>query len=922
VSSGDARFVAGVPEIVGREEELRAIERWLEGPRPSALLIEGEAGIGKTTLVRAAVEAARERSLRVLVAKPTPAEASLSLTGIGDLLEGTLAEVLDELPTPQRRALAAALLLEEPQAEPDARALVVALLGSLRALARKRRLLVSIDDVQWLDNPSAVALGFAARRLAGDDVRLLLSRRTGHDDGVTPQLDDPERILLGGLSAGAIHRLLRERVDVVLGRPALHRLHELCGGNPFFALELARAYQRGEIGLGRGDRLPSSLDVLVAHRIAALPYETRVALAAASALSRPTASAVAPVEVLGTAVAAGVIALDGDEIRFTHPLLASAAYSALDHAQRRTLHARLATLTEDDEEEARHLALSSDGPDEAVAAALDRAAKLAAARGAPATAADLLEESRKLTPTSDREAVARRQRAEAGYASLAGDPERAVDLLEPLLASTPPGPARAEILAELGFVRLYGVDWRSSADFYRSALEEAKEDARLEARVEVGLAMILDLLQADLSEAIAHARRGAELADRVGNEALLAEALCLQAKDELLAGHGLPVALVERAVRLEPATAGLPTIQRPSDYAAVMRGLTDDFPGALAEFERIRLEALERGETAPFVWTVYRMALLECLTGDWRAANAHVEEGLEAALESREDANEAVLHAARSLIDAHVGSVDSARASAARALKLDARLAVTAARVTATWALGLLELSLNRPAEAHEQLDPLIRDRRSAGIAEPGAMRYVPDEIEALVELGRLDEAEELLAWFEERARTLDRASALAASARSRGLITAARGDTGAALAHLERAVAEHERVAMPFERARTLLVLGATQRRAKRRRTARETLGDALAFFERLGASHWADRARSELARVGGRAPSEGALTPAERRVAELVAEGRTNREVAAALYLSERTIEGHLSRVYGKLGVRSRAQLARQLSGGERPH
>jgi DNA-binding CsgD family transcriptional regulator len=912
--SVDARNVAGVPEIVGRQEELAAIERWLEAPRPSALVIEGEAGIGKTTLVRAAMEAAREHSLRVLVAKPTPAEASLSLTGIGDLLEGRLEDVLDELPTPQRRALAAALLLEEPEAEPDARAFVVAVLGSLRALARKGRLLVSIDDVQWLDNSSAVALGFAARRLAGDDVSLLLSRRTGHDDAVTRQLDSLERIPLVGLSAGAIHRLLRERVDVVLSRPALRRLHELSGGNPFYAFELAGAYQRGEIGLVRGDSLPPSLDALVTHRIAALPHETRVALAAASALSRPTASAVAPVEVLGPAVAAGVIALDGAEIRFTHPLLSSAAYSALDHAQRRALHARLATLTEDEEEAARHLALSSDGPDEAVAAALERAAQLAAARGAPASAADLLEESRKLTPRSERVTVARRQRAEAGYASLAGDPERAAVLLEALLASTPPGPARAEMLAELALVRLYGVDWRSSADFYRSALDEAKGDARLEAMAEVGLALILDLLQSDLLEVIAHARRGVELADRVREEALLAQALCLQAKNELLAGHGFPLALVERAVELEPATAGLPTVQRPSDYAAVMRGLTDDFRGALAEFERIRLEALERGESAPFVWTVYRMALLECLTGDWRAARAHVEEGLEAALQSREDANEAVLHAARSLIDAHVGSVESARASAARALELDARLDVTAARVTATWALGLLELSLDRRAEAHERLDPLISDRRSAGIAEPGALRYVPDEIEALVELGCLNQAEELLAWFEERARTLDRASALATSARSRGLITAARGDTGAALAHFERAVAEHERVAMPFERARTRLVQGSLQRRANRRRAARATLEEACTELERLGATIWAERARGELSRIAGRAPSADELTPSEQRVAQLVAEGRTNREVAAALFVTERTVETHLSHVYAKLGLRSRTELARR--------
>jgi DNA-binding CsgD family transcriptional regulator len=200
-------------------------------------------------------------------------------------------------------------------------------------------------------------------------------------------------------------------------------------------------------------------------------------------------------------------------------------------------------------------------------------------------------------------------------------------------------------------------------------------------------------------------------------------------------------------------------------------------------------------------------------------------------------------------------------------------------------------------------------------VGDPGHLAFAPDEIEALVTLGRLEDAEELLDWYEERARTLDRASALAASARCRGLIAAARGERAAALAELERALAEHARVEMPFERARTLLVNGSLERRANRRRDARATLGEALAEFERLGAAIWAERAREELARIGGRAPSAGELTPSERRVAELVAEGKTNREVATALFLTERTVETHLSHVYRKLGIRSRTELARRL-------
>jgi DNA-binding CsgD family transcriptional regulator len=909
-----------VHEIVGREAELEAIEGWLDGPRQIAVLIEGEAGVGKTTLVHAAVEAARAHGLRILRARPTQAEANLSFTAIGDLLEGALEEVLEALPTPQRRALAAALLLEggltQETAASDQRAVALAFLGGLRALSRSGPLLVVVDDIQWLDPPSATTLGFAGRRAGNEDVGFLLARRSGHEDAVTSELDSIERFELDGLSAGALHRMLRERLGLVLARPQLRRLHELSDGNPFYALELAGGYRHGVLGLDRGEPLPPTLEGLVGHRIAALPEETREALAAAAALARPTTPVVASLEALAPAIEGDVIAIDDGVILFAHPLLASAAYAALDPRARRCLHARLANVAEDEEERARHLALAAEEPDEAVATALERAGQLAAARGAPAAAADLLAESRRLTPASNDEALARRQRIEAGYASLAGDPDRARTLLESLLTTTPGGPARGEILAELAFVHLYGVDWRSSVALYRSALEEAEGNVPLEARVEVGLAQILDLLQDDLSEVIVHARRAVQLAEQLADDRLLAEALGLQAKNELLAGHGFRAAILERALALEPATAALAPVQRPSDYAAVMLGVTDEFAAALNRFERIRLEALERGEEAPFAWTVARMAVLACLTGEWRRALAYADEGLEAAVHSRQEANEAVLHAAKALIDVHLGAADSARASASRALELDALLGVTVARVTATSALGLLELSLDRPGAAHELLDPLIRERRASGVAEPGAMRYVPDEVEALIMLGQLEEAEALLSWFEERARAGDRASALAASARCRGLLAAAHGDTSRALTELEQALAEHARVAMPFERARTLLVRGSVQRRANQRRAARATLGEALAELQRLGATIWANRARAELQRIAGRASSSGELTASERRVAELVAAGQTNREVAAALFLAERTVETHLSHIYAKLGIRSRTELARRFN------
>ena len=215
-----------------------------------------------------------------------------------------------------------------------------------------------------------------------------------------------------------------------------------------------------------------------------------------------------------------------------------------------------------------------------------------------------------------------------------------------------------------------------------------------------------------------------------------------------------------------------------------------------------------------------------------------------------------------------------------------------------------------------EVLSPIRARLVEAGVGEPGFLPFFADEVEALVTLGRLEEAEGLLDWFEERAQALDRASALATSARCRGLLAAARGDNARALSELDRALAEHARVPYPFERARTLLALGAARRRAKQKARAREALGQALTLFDDLAARLWSEKAQTELAKIGGRSASRDELTPAERRIAELVAAGQTNKEVASALYLSDRTVEGHLTSIYRKLGVRSRAELARTFS------
>ena len=333
--------------VIGREDELAAVRAFATSLRGgSALLIEGEAGIGKTTLWRAGVEMARGHELRVLAATPSAAESGLSFAAVGDLLEPVLDTVLPRLPAPQRHALEFALLLAEARgAVPDQRAVAVALLGALRALAGRGGVLVAVDDVQWLDPASAAALAFALRRVRDQPVAFLLAERAGErsplDAGVA-------RLAVGPLGIGAIHGLLRERLGVGLPRPTLRRLHEVSGGNPSYALELARALEPAGAGV-EPLVVPPTLLELVAQRLEALPRETREALQIAAALSQPTVGVLARAapgsgRALDVAVQARVIEVDEGRIRFAHPLLAAGAYAAVPPGRRLELHARLAEL--------------------------------------------------------------------------------------------------------------------------------------------------------------------------------------------------------------------------------------------------------------------------------------------------------------------------------------------------------------------------------------------------------------------------------------------------------------------------------------------------------------------------------------------------------------------------------------------------
>jgi DNA-binding CsgD family transcriptional regulator len=419
---------------------------------------------------------------------------------------------------------------------------------------------------------------------------------------------------------------------------------------------------------------------------------------------------------------------------------------------------------------------------------------------------------------------------------------------------------------------------------------------------------------------MAHGRAELELAERLADEVHVASALRGLARNEQRLTGRMPVQSIERSLALEPLVRiARPVDGWPSRCYAEMLSWTDDLAAGLGLWEWLRQEAVDHGVEYSLKWILAQMVPYECIAGAWRQALAHAEECCDLALAAGQASlHHAVALADRALVEAHLGDEPATRRDAEEALRLGAPLGMFMAERAVAWALGLLELSLDDPARAHSELGPLVAGRRAAGIGEPGDMRFVTDEIEALIGTGRLDEAEAMRGWYAGLAEASGRVFALAACDRCRGLLHAARGDLVEAIAALEESRTRYATIADPFGLARTLLALGTVQRRAARRHAARETLGEALAFFESLGAALWAERARTELARIGGRQAAGDELTPAERQVAALVAEGRTNREVAAALVVSERTVEGHLSSIYAKLGVRSRSELARRFTAG----
>lgn len=900
---------------VGCRFELREVGAFLERVELglAGFTLTGPAGIGKTTLWREGVRMGEAQGFGVLSARPSGSETRLSFAGLSDLLSPVDEAVFDRLPPVQRHALDVALLRTDPGSSRRAgRAVAAAVLSLLRELARAAPVLIAVDDAQWLDVATADALAFALRRLDGSPVGVLASVRVDGERPATFERSLPVEqrvdVALSPLSLAAIHDIVKAELGGVLPRPTVVRIVAASGGNPFYAVEIARELMRlGETAPSRNLPVPEGLRMLVHARLRRLPRRTKDTLLVAACLASPT-TALVDVEALAPAEEAGVVRIEEDGlIRFTHPLLASAVYESAPTARRGAVHRDLAARIDDPEERARHLALGAGGPDEEIARELDAAADHAAARGASAEAAELSRLAFELSGENGVESRVRRSLALAGHLIDTGETSEAHGVLEGSLAHCPAGELLAALLLQLGVVCWYERDFEQGYAYLQAALPQT-DDPKLAARIHIQAAWLSDR---DPLRAIRHDDAVLQLLDAADSPGIYSNALLHGAYLRLISGQGADDAAFERGRELQAGAAR----DDSSPVLTIWPKFKDDFSVAREHYESGLELADGVGDETAIQSILCHLAELDCWTGDWERADRRAAEGLELAERVSSAAFLGSALYARGYVDAHLGRVADARSAGERILEL---LPDDPQAALGHWVLGFLALSLADYTEAASQLTRAGELLDARGQREPARERFHPDQVEAVIALGQLERAEVLLDRLAERARVFPRPWILATTARCAGLLHAARGDLDAALAVLAEALDHHERLEMPFERARTLLAYGQLQRRRKDRRASPVALTEALDIFETLGAALWAERARGELARTAARRASDD-LTSTEQLIARLAAEGVTNKSIAERVFLSQKTVEANLARAYRKLGITSRAQLARALDARE---
>lgn len=908
--------------MVSRAHEMQSITDIVAvaAQRPAGLLLEGEAGIGKTTLWLAALQQARDNGFTVMSARAWEAESKLAYGMVADLLADIDVDALASLPTVQRVAVDRVLMRDDAGGpDTDQHVVAAALLSVVEVMAADNPVVIGVDDLQWLDTCSRDVLAFVARRLRGR-VGLVVTERTEPDQGgATSWLhlarpDALTRVRVSPLNLGGLHELISSRLGRSLPRPTIVRIADVSGGNPFYALEMARA-------IDTEPELPHTLAELVQRRIADLDDDTNDALLAAASLADPTVEVLAAAtgndaehmtELLEEAESRGVIEITGNRVQFTHQLLARGVYFGASAPRRRRMHRALAQAVVQPELKARHLALASSRSDPEILRSLDDAAEAARARGAPSAAAELVDLAIRLGGDSP----SRRIRS-ASHHFRAGDHDRAHEVLIPALEVARPGMLRAIALNLLAGVYIYRRSFAEAAGVLTEALGNCEDNPAVLAQTLLMLSFA-QANQGQYDDALANAQEAVKHAEVLGIDMLTSQALADLEVLKALSGHGFDEDGLERALALEDPDADVPIPFRAQSTAAQVLAWAGRLEEARGHMSTLRQRCIDRGADGDMLFVSVWSTLVHVWHGDYSAAAATADDAIEHAEQIGGDHPLVIALTVRGLVAAHTGRVDAARADATAAIEAAERFG---APLLAEWpimTLGFASVSVGDHERALRELEPLVTAFDRISCTEIIKAAFVPDAVEALVAVGRAAEAEPMIAALERNGCRLDRPWMLAIAARCRALVSAAAGDVAAAQGSLARAMAEHDRLAMPFERARTQLVLGQLQRRRRQKQSATETIAEALRMFERLGSPLWAERARTELERTNVAPGRSAELTPAERRVAELAASGMTNRDIAAALFISAKTVEANMTQIYRKLGIRSRAELGRRMGPG----
>jgi DNA-binding CsgD family transcriptional regulator len=903
----------------GRHAECAVIDRLLADAgalRSGALVVRGEVGVGKSALLAYAADRVSGK-LRVLWGLGVESESELAFAALQQLVRPVL-DHLERLPGPQAAALESAFGLATNHGK-DRFLIGVGVLSLLAEVAEERPLVCLVDDAQWLDQPSADALAFAARRLEAEGVVLLFATRD--DDLHAFTAPGIPELRLTGLDADAAGALLTERSPAGLGPDVRQRLIEATQGNPLALLELPASLSADQLA-GQAplpDPLPVSAGVerVFLDRVRRLPVPTQTLLLAAAAeetgdpavIFRTARALGAGAQAFGVAERAGLVRIAEGRVRFHHPLVRSAVYRGTTFDRRQAVHQALAAALPGEEHADRrawHRAAAAMEPDPEVAAELERSAERARRRGGYAAAARALERSAELTAAE--ELRSRRLADAADAAWLAGQPDRALGLLDRAAGGVSAPRLRADIAHLRGVIELRrGVPADAFTILAAGSAEVAPVDPVK------ALAMLLPASEAasyagDVALTIEAARRAAALPR--GQQRI----------DQFTLGLLVGIGSI-----LEGDTArGAPLLRE----AVVLAQTFDDpgrlgFAGAAARYlgddtathdfyARAVARARATGELVLLPYLLESLAVAEVAAGRYTAATASASEGLRLARETGQESSVCRNLSTLALLAAMQGREDACRSHAAEALGHAVPRGLRLQAASATWALALLDLALSRPAEALARLETL-----AAG-SETGhpviALLSVPDLVEAAVRANQTQRAQTALAGFEQWATHTAPPWALALVPRCRGLLSAG----AAADRHFAEALRRHGPSSRPFDRARTQLLYGEALRRARRRAEAREHLRAAFTTFEQLGAAPWAERARTEL-RVSGetarqRDPSTlDQLTPQELQIVRFVGQGATNREVAAQLFLSPRTVDYHLRQIFTKLGISSRAELIR---------